>query len=79
MNIMFFWNGNVAVTNGDGKQMPKFQRNCILEYLKWMQANGADIFNADIDVQAVGRIRVFRVRDENEEDDLNYAVMGRIT
>ena len=59
--IFFFSNGNTAVTNEDGQQVPEFQSSWLLTYVNDMRRLGAEIDeNCEILIPGGHRAQLFQ-------------------
>ena len=62
--IFFFSNGNTAVTNENGQQMPEFQASWLLEAVNAMIRDGAEIDeNCEILMPERRRAQLFKTRE----------------
>jgi hypothetical protein len=63
MNIYFFPNGNTAVFNEEGEQVPALQESWILLYVKHLEAAGIDPTQCEVMMPDGYRARIFRTEE----------------
>lgn len=48
--IIFFNNGNTAVFDSKGQQIPKFQKSWLLMFIEFLQSKGAKVEKTEINL-----------------------------
>lgn len=72
MKVYFFSNGNTAVTDEDGKQVPELQVSWFKFYLTFLEELGYDPTTMEFDFQGTGKAEIFKT----DEDEWNWEFGG---
>jgi len=62
MEVIFFWNGNTAVFQGD-KQQPELQRPWIMLVAEFLESRGIDPLECTFQLSADHSAKFFRTSD----------------
>ena len=59
-NIIFFQNGNTAVFDKKGEQIPEFQKGWLLMFIEFLQSKNVKVENIDEIILPSGKIKYLK-------------------